>query len=340
MPVSFAINGLGRIGRALLRIAATRPGLELVAVNDLGSATELARLVAHDSLHGPYPGEVAVAGERMILDGREVAASSVLAPNDIPWQESAATVVVDATGFCKTHALASQHQRPGIEHVIVSANADVDVTLCAGINDGDYDPRRHRLISAASCTTNCLAPLAFLLHREYGIVRGMLNTVHSYNNDQRLLDYPHTDPRRARAAALNMIPTTTSAVSALERVMPELAGRLAGFAIRVPTPNVSLVDLVVELASDADAAAANALFSQAAAGELAGILAVEDEPLVSSDFLRRSESAIVDLELTQSIGDRMLRVVAWYDNEWGHASRLADLLELVGAGDAPATEDS
>ena len=323
-----------------MRIAASRPGLELVAVNDLGSATELARLVAHDSLHGPYPGEVAAAGDRLILDGREVAASSVFDPQDIPWEESAATVVVDATGFCKTHALATQHQRPGIERVIVSANAEVDVTVCVGINDGDYDPERHRLISAASCTTNCLAPLAFLLDREYGIVRGMLNTVHSYNNDQRLLDFPHPDPRRARAAALNMIPTTTSAVSALERVMPQLTGRLTGFAIRVPTPNVSLVDLVVELERDVDHEAANALFRRAAGEELAGILAVEDQPLVSSDFLRRSESAIVDLELTQSIGNRMLRVVAWYDNEWGHASRLADLLEMVGAGLAPAMEDS
>jgi len=336
MPVSFAINGLGRIGRALLRIAATRPGLELAAVNDLGSAQELARLVAHDSLHGPYAGEVRFEDGHLVLDGRVVSTSSVFEPNNIPWQKSAATVVVDATGLCKSQSLAEQHQRPGIEHVIVSANAEVDVTLCVGINHQDYDPVQHRLISAASCTTNCLAPLAFLLQREYGIERGMLNTVHSYNNDQRLLDFPHPDPRRARAAALNMIPTTTSAVAALERVMPELAGRLAGFAIRVPTPNVSLVDLVVELERDVDVEAANALFRGAAEGELAGILAVEDQPLVSSDFLRRSESAVVDLALTQSVGNRMLRVVAWYDNEWGHASRLADLVELIERGDSGA----
>ncbi|MCZ6508811.1 MAG: type I glyceraldehyde-3-phosphate dehydrogenase [Acidobacteria bacterium] len=332
MPVSFAINGLGRIGRALLRIAETRPTLELVAVNDLGSVAQLAHLVAHDSLHGPFAGHVAVEGNAMRINGRRVTAFCLAQPADVPWQESRATVVVDATGLCKTRELAGEHLRPGIERVIVSANADVDVTICIGVNDGAYDPARHRLLSAASCTTNCLAPLAYLLHREYGITRGMLNTVHSYNNDQRLLDYPHPDMRRARAAGLNMIPTTTSAIQALGRVLPELAGRLAGLAIRVPTPNVSLVDLVVELERSADAAAVNDLFRRAAADELAGILAVEEEELVSSDFLRRPHSAIIDLALTQSLGDHLVRVVAWYDNEWGHACRLADMLELVGAG--------
>ena len=344
MPVSFAINGLGRIGRALLRIAAERPGLELVAVNDLGSAEELARLVAHDSLHGAYGGDIAVDGDRLIVDGRAVATSRMADASAIPWQESDATVVVDATGLCKSQPLAERHLRQGIERVIVSANAEVDITLCMGINHRAYDSAVHRLISAASCTTNCLAPIAFLLEREFGIRRGMLNTVHSYNNDQRLQDFPHPDPRRARAAALNMIPTTTSAIDALERVMPELAGKMTGLAVRVPTPNVSLVDLVVELERPANAETANALFRAAADGELAGILAVEDEPLVSSDFLRRSESAVIDLELTQSIaspdGDgHMLRVIAWYDNEWGHASRLADLLELVGNPTSPM-EDS
>lgn len=335
MSISFAINGLGRIGRALLRIAASRPELRLAAVNDLGSAAQLARLVRHDSLHGPYAGEVAVEGDDLIVDGRRVTTSAVADAAAIPWQESGATVVVDATGLCKSRELAEHHLKPGIERVIVSANADVDITLCMGINHQDYDPAAHRLLSAASCTTNCLAPIAYLLHREYGIARGMLNTVHSYNNDQRLLDFPHPDPRRARAAGLNMIPTTTSAVAALERVLPELAGRLTGLAVRVPTPNVSLVDFVVELDGRADAAAVNELFVQAAGGELAGILAVEDQPLVSSDFLRRGESAIVDLALTQSLGDRMLRVVAWYDNEWGHACRLADLLALVAPAEEP-----
>jgi glyceraldehyde 3-phosphate dehydrogenase (phosphorylating) len=330
MPVSFAINGLGRIGRALLRIAAGRPGLELVAVNDLGSAAQLAHLVAHDSLHGAFPGDVTAEADRLVLDGRAVRAFAIADASDIPWQESGARVVVDATGLCNTRERAAAHLRPGVERVLVSANADVDVTLCMGINHAAYDPTRHRLLSGASCTTNCLAPLAFLLQREFGIARGMLNTVHSYNNDQHLLDYPHSDPRRARAAALNMIPTTTSAVEALGRVMPGLTERLAGFAVRVPTPNVSLVDLVVEVERPATTGAVNEVFRRAAAGELAGILATDDRMLVSTDFLRRPESAVVDLSLTQAVGDRMVRVVAWYDNEWGHASRLADLIELVG----------
>jgi glyceraldehyde 3-phosphate dehydrogenase len=278
---------------------------------------------------------VEAAGTRSLtLDGREVRAFNIPDAAAVPWDETGARVIVDATGFCNTRERAGGHLRPGVERVVVSANADVDLTICMGINEASYDPARHRLLSAASCTTNCLAPLAFLLQRELGIVRGMLNTVHSYNNDQRLLDYPHADPRRARAAALNMIPTTTSAVEALGRVMPGLAERLAGFAVRVPTPNVSLVDLVVEIERPGSVAGVNDLFLRAAEGELRGILAVDDRPLVSSDFLRRPESAIVDLTLTQVVGERMVRVVAWYDNEWGHASRLADLLALVGGAAA------
>jgi len=332
MPVSFAINGLGRIGRALLRIAEERPALRLVAVNDLGSAEQLAHLTAHDSLHGPFAGDISADGSDLVLGGRRIAAFCERDAAAIPWHETEATVVVDATGLCKTRELATEHLRAGLSRVIVSANADVDLTICMGINDGDYDPAAHQLLSAASCTTNCLAPVAYLLHREYGIRHGMLNTVHSYNNDQRLLDFPHPDPRRARAAALNMIPTTTSAVKALGRVMPGLADRLEGLAIRVPTPNVSLIDLVVELERHAEPAAVNDLFRRASEGELSGTLAVDDQRLVSSDFLRREESAVVDLSLTQNVGT-MLRVVAWYDNEWGHACRLADLLELVGAAD-------
>jgi len=336
----FAINGLGRIGRALLRIAATRPSLELVAVNDLGSAAQLAHLIAHDSLHGPYPGTVAIAGDNLLLDGRQVTVFNAADAGDIRWQDSAAQVVVDATGLRTTRESAAEHLRPNIERIIVSANADVDVTLCMGVNTQAYEPAKHRILSAASCTTNCLAPIAYLLHREYGIARGALNTVHSYNNDQRLLDTVHPDPRRSRAAPLNMIPTTTSAVTALGRVLPELADRLVGFAIRVPTPNVSLIDLVVELEAPQPPAAINDLFRQAAGGELAGILGVEEEQLVSSDFLGNENSATVDLALTQGVAPSMIRVVAWYDNEWGHACRLADLLELVGSRDDEAPVDS
>jgi glyceraldehyde 3-phosphate dehydrogenase len=330
MTVPFAINGLGRIGRALLRIARERPGLELVAVNDVGSAEQLARLVARDSLHGPFAGTVRAEPTALVVDGRRIAAFQV-GEGEIPWETTGAELVVDATGRAKTRDAAERHFRSGVERVIVSANApDVDVTICIGVNDAAFDPARHRVLSAASCTTNCLAPVASLLDRGFGIERALLDTVHSYNNDQRLLGAPHADPRRARAAAINMIPTTTSAVAALGRVLPGLAGRLQGFAVRVPTADVSLIDLVAALARPATVAAVNDLFREAAAGELAGILAVCDEPLVSSDFLGRSESAIVDLPLTQSVDDRLLRVVAWYDNEWGHASRLADLLELAG----------
>ncbi len=330
MTVPFAINGLGRIGRALLRVARQRPGLELVATNDLGSPEQLARLVAHDSVHGAFAGTVAAAPGALTIDGRRVAAFQV-PEGAVPWEETGARLVVDATGRAKTRAAAARHFRPGVERVIVSANApEVDVTICVGVNDADYDPARHRLLSAASCTTNCLAPVLAPLERAWGVERALLNTVHSYNNDQRLLGAPHADPRRARAAAINMIPTTTSAVPALGRVLPGLAGRLAGFAVRVPTPNVSLIDLVVSLARPASAAVVNDLFRAAAEGELAGILAVCEEELVSSDFLGRPESAIVDLPLTQAVDDRLLRVVAWYDNEWGHANRLADLLEIAG----------
>ncbi len=330
MTVPFAINGLGRIGRALLRIARERPGLELVAVNDLGSAEQLARLVARDSVHGAFAGTVAAEPAALVVNGRRIAAFQV-GEGDLPWETTGARLVVDATGRAKTRPAAERHFRPGVERVVVSANAsDVDVTICFGVNKAAYDPARHRLLSAASCTTNCLAPVAFLLDRAFGIERALLNTVHSYNNDQRLLGAPHADPRRARAAAINMIPTTTSAVAGLERVLPGLAGRFAGFAVRVPTPDVSLIDVAVQLARPASAAAVNDLFRAAAAGELAGIVAVSEEELVSSDFLGRPESAIVDLPLTQSVGDRLVRVVAWYDNEWGHASRLADLLELAG----------
>jgi glyceraldehyde 3-phosphate dehydrogenase len=239
--------------------------------------------------------------------------------------------VVDATGTGKTRELAGAHLRGPIRKVVVSANArGMDLTVCMGVNDDAYDPARHHLLSAASCTTNCLVPVVWLLDRAYGIEAGLLDTVHSYNNDQSLLDAPHDDPRRARAAALNMIPTTTSAIEAAIRILPHLEGRLAGLAVRVPTPNVSLIDLAVTLSREASAGEIAELFRSAERGELAGILATTDEELVSSDFLRRTESAIVDLPLLQQAGDRLHRIVAWYDNEWGHASRLADLVELTG----------
>jgi len=252
-------------------------------------------------------------------------------PEEIPWLDLAPTLVVDATGGAKTRTAASRHRRGSVDKVVVSANAeDLDLTLCLGVNNGNYDPESHRLISAASCTTNCLAPMVFVLHREFGLEHGIFNTVHSYNNDQRLLSYPHTDPRRARAAALNMIPTTTSASQAVHRVLPGFAGKLDGFAVRVPTPNVSLVDLVVTLSGKPTVTEINDAFTRASTGDLSGILAVAHEELVSSDYLGDPHSAIVDLPLTAAVDQRLYRVVAWYDNEWGHASRLADLVELIG----------
>ncbi len=332
MPVRFAINGLGRMGRALFRVAWPRPGLEIVAVNDLGTAEQLAGLLGRDSLHGRFPGEVAAEPGALVVDGRRVPVFNQPEHGEIPWLEQSPEVVVDATGHCTTRPLAEQLYRGPVRKVLVSANAEgLDLTICIGVNQAAYDPGRHHLLSAASCTTNCLAPVVHLLDRAFGFERGMLNTVHSYNNDQRLLGFPHRDPRRARAAALNMIPTTTSAVIAIDRVLPALAGRIQGYAVRVPTPNVSLLDLVAELRAAPDVEGVNRALRTAAEGPLAGILAVSEEPLVSSDFMGDPHSAIVDLPLTQTAGGRLYRVVAWYDNEWGHASRLADLVTLVGA---------
>ncbi len=340
MPIPFAINGLGRIGRALLRIAAKRESLALVAANDVAGAPELAHLLAHDTIHGGFEGEVAASPGTLILDGRPIPVFDEAEPSEIPWPSTDARVVVDATGRCLTRECAASHRRGRVEKVIVSANArGLDLTLCRAVNDGAYDPQRHHLLSGASCTTNCLAPVAYLLHREFGLRRAMLNTVHSYNNDQRLLESAHPDLRRARAAALNMIPTSTSAVEALGRVLPELAGRVEGFAVRVPTPNVSLIDLVAELDDSPSAEDLNRLFIEAAGGDFAGVLATTADELVSSDFIGDSHSAIVDLPLTRSLnrgaGGALVRVVAWYDNEWGHAARLADILELLAEHDQP-----
>jgi glyceraldehyde 3-phosphate dehydrogenase len=331
MPVRFALNGVGRIGRALIRIAAARDDLHLVAFNDLGSVEQIAGLIARDTLHGKFDGEVSVEAGELVLNGSRVTAHCEENPAEIDWQSSNPQIVVDATGKCSSRALAQTHLRGSVRKVLVSANAaGLDLTICVGVNEQAYEPARHHLLSAASCTTNCLAPIASVLHGKLGIKRGLLNTVHSFNNDQQLLDFPHRDARRARAATLNMIPTTTSAIEALGRVIPALKDRLAGFAVRVPTPNVSLIDLCLEFEQAATVDVVKETLRQASVGRLEGILAVTEEELVSSDFMGHSASAIVDLPLTQSVGAQLFRIVAWYDNEWGHASRLADLLELVG----------
>ena len=334
MSIRFAINGVGRIGRALLRIAEERPELELVAVNDVASPEQLARLIAHDSLHGPFPGTVHAENTRLMLGERQIQAFQSEDPDAVPWDRTGATIVVEATGWCLRREQAQLHLKEGVRTVLVSANsAEMDVTLCHGVNDDAYEPARHRLVSGASCTTNCLAPVAKVLDDSFGLRQALVNTVHSYNNDQRLLEFPHPDPRRARAATLNMIPTTTSAIQAVERVLPSLAGRIDGLAVRVPTPNVSLIDLVANLDRSVSVRELGDAFRAAAARDLRGVLAVTEEELVSSDFMRNPHSAIVDLPLLQKVGDNLYRVIAWYDNEWGHASRLADLLTLTGRND-------
>jgi glyceraldehyde 3-phosphate dehydrogenase len=331
MPTRFAINGAGRIGRALIRILRSRPGLELVAINDLAPIDQIAALVSRDTLHGKFPGTVSANGSHLVLDGHPVATSHEPNLDQVPWLGEEPQVVIDATGRCKSGDLAQLHKRGSVQKVVVSANAaKMDLTLCMGVNHQKYDHDRHHLLSAASCTTNCLAPMVHVLDRVFGIEQGLFNTVHSYNNDQHLLSFPHPDKRRARTATLNMIPTTTSASHAIHRVIPDLEGKLDGFAVRVPTPDVSLVDLVVELKATPNATEINTAFVEASAGDLRGIVAVTQEELVSSDFLGDPHSAIIDLPLTQALDNGPVRVVAWYDNEWGHASRLADVLEFIG----------
>lgn len=335
MPLRFAINGFGRVGRALLRIARDRsgPGLELVAVNDLVAPPVLARLLARDTVHGPFAGSVEAAPPGLLVDGRPLPVFAEPEPGRIPWEETGAEVVVEATGRFLRRDLAAAHLGGPVGTVVVSANGEgMDATFCLGVNcqEGDYDPREHRVFSNASCTTNCLALVAKVLHGRFGIRRALMSTVHPYTENQRLLDLAHPDPRRSRAAAANVIPTGTTAARALDTVLPELAGRVDGLAVRVPVPAVAMLDLVAEVERPADAEQVRRAFREAAAGELAGLLGVAEEELVSSDFVGDPRSAVVDLPLTQVAGGHLVRVVAWYDNEWGYANRLADLLLLIG----------
>jgi glyceraldehyde 3-phosphate dehydrogenase len=331
MSIPLALNGVGRIGRALLRVVVQRPGLELVAVNDLASASQLANLVARDTIHGPFSGTVEAFPDALVIDGRRIPVFNESDPQNIPWLDLEPRVIVDATGACLDRDSVAAHLRGSVQKVVVSANAKgMDLTLCMGINQAAYEPQHHHLLSGASCTTNCLAPMVKVLDDRFGLRRGLFNTVHSYNNDQRLLSYPHSDPRRARTATLNMIPTSTSASQAIHRILPGFEGRLDGFAVRVPTPNVSLIDLVADLEAQPAPAEVNLAFSEAARDEMTGILAVTEEELVSSDFLGDAHSAILDLSLTVNVEGGLTRIVAWYDNEFGHASRLADTVEFLG----------
>ena len=332
MSIRVAINGFGRIGRNVLRAAKeSGTSLDFVAVNDLTDSRTLAHLLKYDSVHGPYPGTVEVSDDGLVVDGDEILVLSERDPANLPWSELEIDVVVESTGIFRSRELASKHLQAGARKVVISAPAmDEDITVVLGVNHELYDPESHHLISNASCTTNCLAPVAKVLLREFGIVRGLMTTIHAYTAGQAVLDGPHKDLRRARAAAVSMIPTTTGAARAISLVLPELEGKLDGMAIRVPTPDVSLVDLVVELEVDVSEQEVNDALRAAASTELAGILRVEEEPLVSVDFTGESASSVVDALSTAVMGRRLVKVLAWYDNEWGYSSRVVDLVEYVG----------
>jgi glyceraldehyde 3-phosphate dehydrogenase len=334
MSVRLAINGFGRIGRLVLRAARERDDLTVVAVNDLTDAATLAHLLKYDSVHGPFPGEVSLDGDEIVIDGEmRVRVCSEREPAKLPWRSLEVDIAVESTGLFRKREEAALHLDAGAGHVIISApSPDPDLTVVLGVNDGELDPAQHRVISNASCTTNCLAPLAKVLDDHFGIERGWMTTIHSYTNDQPILDTPHKDLRRARAGAVSMIPTSTGAARALGLVLPQLKGKLDGYAMRVPTADVSAVDLSAQLATDTDAGAVNDALKKAAAGPMSGILQVCEDPCVSIDFLGNLHSSIVDAEHTKVMDGRFAKLVSWYDNERGYSTRVVDLAARIAAG--------
>jgi len=330
MPVKVGINGFGRIGRLAFRAMRDRD-VEVVGVNDVVDAKTLAHLLKYDSVHGSYPDTVEVDGDDLVVAGKPTPVLAERDPAKLPWKRLGAQVAVEATGLFRKRDDAAKHLAAGAERVIITAPAtDPDVTLVLGVNDDAYDPASHRIISNASCTTNCLGPVAKVLHDEFGIERGLMVTIHAYTADQRIVDSPHKDLRRARAGAVSMIPTSTGAARAIGLVMPELQGKLDGYAMRVPTPDVSVVDLSVQLKSSTDADAINAAIRKAADGPLKGILQYMNEPCVSIDFVGNSHSSIFDAPSTRVMDGDFAKVVSWYDNEMGYAARVADLAVLLG----------
>jgi glyceraldehyde 3-phosphate dehydrogenase len=331
MSIRVGINGFGRIGRVVFRTALNDRDLEVVGVNDLADAKTLSHLLKHDSVHGTLGAEVASKDGAIFVNGREVRVTAVKDPAALPWKDLGVDVVVESTGVFRDTAGAAKHMQAGAKKVIITAPAkDPDVTIVLGVNEQAYDPVRHRIISNASCTTNCLATTVKVLDDAFGVRRGFASTVHSYTNDQPVHDFPHKDLRRARAAAVSMIPTTTGAATAVGLVLPKLKGKLDGIAIRVPTINVSVVDLVAELDRPATVQAVNDAFREAAAGRLRGILDATEEELVSTDFNGNPHSSIVDLPSTAMVEGNLIKVLAWYDNEWGYSSRVRDLIRFVG----------
>ena len=332
MPVKVGINGFGRIGRNVYRAALGRRDLEIVAVNDITDPGTLAHLLKYDSILGNFEGDVVADGDHLRVDGARVKVFAERDPGNLPWKDLGIDIVIESTGLFTDATKAKVHiDKGGARKVIISAPAkNEDITIVLGVNGERYDPRQHHVVSNASCTTNCLAPVAKVLHDSFGIEAGLMTTVHSYTSDQRLLDAPHSDLRRARAAALSVIPTTTGAAKAMALVMPELKGKFHGISLRVPTPNVSLVDLAVMTRDPVSAETINEALREAAASDLKGILAVTEEELVSSDFKGNSNSSIVDAPLTMVVGDRHGKVFSWYDNEWGYSCRVVDLAVFMG----------
>jgi len=330
MAVRVGINGFGRIGRNVVRAGLHNPNIEFVAVNDLTDVKTLAHLLKYDSTLGTLHGEVKVETDAIVVNGKRIRVFAVKDPAEIDWPGLGAQVVVESTGRFTDAKDAAKHLRGSVKKVIISAPAkNEDITLVLGVNDSAYDASKHNVISNASCTTNCLAPVVKVLHETFGIEKGSMTTIHSYTNDQNVLDFPHKDLRRARAAALNMIPTTTGAAKAIGLVMPQLKGKLDGYAMRVPTPNVSVVDLVAVLAKSTTTDEVNAALKAAAEGSLKGILAYTEDSVVSTDMMHNPNSAIVDSQLTKVLDGNLAKVVAWYDNEWGYSMRVVDLVEFL-----------
>lgn len=330
MSVKVGINGFGRIGRLVFRAAFDNPEIDIIAVNDLTDAKTLAHLLKYDSVHGIFQADVKTGDGAIIVNDREIKVTAEKDPAQLPWKEFGVQVVVESTGRFTKRADAAKHLEAGAAKVVISApGKEEDITIVMGVNDEKYDPANHHIISNASCTTNCLAPFAKVLHEKFGIVKGLMTTIHAYTNDQQILDLPHKDLRRARAAGMSMIPTTTGAAKAVALVLPELKGKLNGFAIRVPTPNVSCVDLVAEVAKPTSAEEVNAAFKAASENELKGILQYCEEPLVSKDFNGNPNSSIVDALSTMVIEGNMVKVLSWYDNEWGYSNRVVDLIGFI-----------
>ncbi len=330
MAIKVAINGFGRIGRSIFRAAWSREDVDIVAINDSGDASSLAHLLKYDSIHGIFDARISRDNDLLLVDDRKIALLSHSAPTTLPWKKLGIDVAIEATGLFTDRQSAGRHLDAGASRVIITApGIDPDVTLCMGVNENTFDPERHRIISNASCTTNCLAPVAKVLMEHFGIVKGFMTTVHAYTNGQQVLDHLDADPRRARAAALSLIPTTTGAARAVSLVLPALEGKLDGISVRVPTPNVSLISLVVETERHAGVVEVNESLRLASCGNLRNILEYCDQPLVSVDFKGNPASSIVDSLSTNVIGGNLVKVLSWYDNEWGYSNRVVDLLQHI-----------